>query len=185
MKQHSLDELKAEFKRLRYQWLPFMLIGERSLADEPDKFDDFFYLINGDVVKVFTGTTNPGSYWLQNFINEKFAATALLAPDQYLNTWKLGQIHGRDGFRQDKAVKIFRDGNKDLKSDEVGIPEWVGPELCLHIHAMFVKGASWKIWNWSAACQGLNQEVQWNEFMADCKKANITTLTYTLLHEFL
>jgi len=182
MDSKTIDQLKAEFKRLGYQWPNFHLIGIRSNADVPDAYDDDFYLINGTDVHKYTGTTNPGAYWLQNFFNPAFGGTALLAPGQYVDTWQLGVIYGEEGFRQSKPVKIFRDSNKNLKSEEMGIPQ-IGM-YSIHIHKMFKNTKSLKIWNWSAGCQGLNDPTHWNDLMDRFKKANLPALTYTLLKEF-
>lgn len=183
MKQYTVKELKDRFAKFGFVWPEFHFIGIRSLADAPDQFDDVFYLIDKDqIVGTYSGTTNPGSYWLQNFFSPKFGGTAVLASDQQLvDGFEIGQIYGREGWRQRKPSRIFRDTNKDLKSDESGTSQldmW-----SIHIHAMFKSVKSLKIFNWSAGCQGLNVESEWNDFMAK-SKLRTKFLTYTLLKEF-
>lgn len=180
---YTVQQLKDRFKSFGFQWPDSHFIGIRSNADAPDQFDDIFYLIDKDqIVGTYSGTTNPGTYWLQNFFNGDFAGTAILASNQQLiDGFEVGQIYGREGWRQRKPSKIYRDTNKDLKSDEAGsakIGMW-----SIHIHAMFKQVKSLKIWNWSAGCQGLNVEDEWNDFMAK-SKARTKYLTYTLLKEF-
>jgi len=47
MKIPTIEELKAKFTELGYQWMPFHIIGIRSKANEPNKFDDLICLVNG------------------------------------------------------------------------------------------------------------------------------------------
>src|SRR6478609_2752580 len=97
MRIYPREELKARFEALGYKWLPFQLIGVRSKADVPNRFDDSFYLVDEtDPAKHklwFTScTTNPGLYWMQKVVNAKGAA--ILKPDQYIDTWALGKHKG-------------------------------------------------------------------------------------------
>ncbi len=123
MKLYAQDELKIRFKKFNFQWPKFHLIGIRSLADAINLFDDNFYLINGDLMITYTGTTNPGIDWLTTFLNPSGAA--VLADDrQYLDCWQIGLHHNEyPAWTQAKPVSVFRDTNKNLKSEEIGIPE--------------------------------------------------------------
>jgi len=47
MKKYSYTELEQEFTRLGYSWPTVHIIGVRSKANENNKFDDNFYIING------------------------------------------------------------------------------------------------------------------------------------------
>lgn len=188
MKSYSIQDFKNKFKALGFIWPEVHLIGVRNSQDNPDQFDDEFYLIKNDqIIGHYSGTTNPGSYYLKNFINPVFAGTAIMASNQQvIDGFVKGMIFGRMGWRQRKPIKIFRDTNKDLKSDEMGIPIIAGPDLCLHIHAMFkawiLHAISKIIWNWSAACQGMNKQDEWEDFME--KTNDLQYLSYTLLKEF-
>jgi hypothetical protein len=160
------------------------LVGIRSEADATDKYDDVFYWFeDGRVFAVYTGTTNPGSYYLQNFMNKLAGGTAVMASNQQMvEGFIKGKYKENDAWRQHSTMKVFRDADKDLKSEELGIP-YVGM-YNIHIHAMFKGKKSERIYNWSAACQGMNDPDQWNEFISRSYERCPEKLTYTLLKEF-
>lgn len=184
MRVYFKDELIQRVLELGFLWPKTHLIGIRSLADDPDKFDDAFYWFeDGELFSIYSGTTNPGSYYLQNFINKVAGGTAIMASNQQMvDGFTKGKHSGNDCWRQYSPMKVFRDSDKDLKSEELGIPN-IGM-YGIHIHAMFKSKKSERIFNWSAACQGMNVPDEWNEFISRSYKKCPTHLTYTLLKEF-
>jgi hypothetical protein len=184
MQQYTKDAIRLRMFEYGMTWPQNHLVGIRSLADEPDKFDDHFYWFeDGALFNVYEGTTNPGSYYLQNFINKLAGGTAVMASNQQMiDGFVKGEHHGNDCWRQYKPMKVFRDSNKDLKSDETGIP-FIGM-YGIHLHSMNRGVKSTRIFNWSAACQGMNVPDQWNEFISRSYEKCDKFLTYTLLREF-
>lgn len=182
IKHYLKADLELEFARLNYDWLNFHLIGIRSKEDKADSFDDLFVLVINNDLYYFSGTTNPGSYWLQNFFNPSFGGTALLVPGQYLSTWKLGTHHSLPAFVQAKNVKIYRDSNKDLKSDKGGaISEGF---FSINIHRANSSAISSIIGKWSAGCQVFNNYKNLDFVISQYDKLAQSSLTYTLLEEF-
>lgn len=187
MKSYLKSELHKEFVRLKYIWTAFHLIGVRSKADLPDQFDDKIYLINeiNPVKHRFietTCTTNPGLYWLKNFLNSK--GTAVLKPNQYINTWQLGLHKGiYTALVQRKPVTVYRDTNKDNKSDEKGMKEDTG-YFGINIHRANSSIMSKVINQWSAGCQVINDPVSYENIMQECRDSGLKEFTYTLLREF-
>jgi hypothetical protein len=184
MKLYTQDELKARFAALGFAWPQNHLIGVRNTADQSDAYDDVFYWVeDGKLLHVYSGTTNPGSYYLQTFINKLIKGTAIMASNQQMvDGFLRGNYRGRRCWRQIKPMKIFRDEDKDLRSEEVGIP-FMGM-FGIHIHAMFATKKSIRIFNWSAACQGMNVPEEWAEFVDRSYFKCNWYLTYTLLKEF-
>jgi len=184
MKQYTEQELKDRLAFLGFVWPQNHLIGVRSITDVADAYDDVFYWIeDGKLWNVYTGTTNPGSYYLQTFINKLFTGTAIMASNQQMVDGFVKGLHkDRECWRQHKPMKIFRDDDKDLRSEESGLP-FIGI-YGIHIHAMFKDTKSLRIYNWSAACQGLNDPDQWKEFITRSYIKCDRLLTYTLLAEF-
>lgn len=180
MKRYTIQELKSEFERLGYIWLDFHLVGIRSKADKPDAFDDLMILINGNNTTYFSCTTNPGTYWLKKLLNPKGAA--LLKPNQYLQGWKFGMHQGKyEALVQNREVTVYRDRNKNDKSEETNITEtgYFG----INIHRTGTSTTSVLNLNWSAGCQVLNNPADFKELMHQCKLSNKKTFTYTLLRE--
>ena len=167
------------------------IIGVRSDSHDATKFDDLMVVIYRDEDKEWTVnsyqiTTDPGPSILRKPINKK--GTAILVPDQYRGTWKIGP-HGKTRYtaltQRLGQVKVYRDDDKDRKldMDSITIDEgYFG--INIHKHASsyereFVKGAS-------AGCQVFKITEEFNEFMELCHiSADLfeNSFTYTLLDE--
>jgi len=181
MKKYSYTELEQEFTRLGYSWPTIHIIGVRSKANENNKFDDNFYIINGPMMHVFTGTTNPGRHWLLNMMNPK--GTAVLKPGQYVDAYQLGLHQGKyEALVQRKPVIVYRDNDKDETAEEQG-KEDTGL-FGINIHRANPNAISSLIEKWSAGCQVLNNPQEFNKLIEICKGSGKKTFTYTLLREF-
>lgn len=180
MIKYNLQQLKDRFKELKYEWLPFMLIGIRSKADAPDKFDDTLILIEGESIAQYPCTTNPGIYWLQKFANPKGAA--VLKPAQYKNSWHLGLHRGKyQALTQMRPVTVWRDSDKDNKSEK-GIEDT--GMFGINIHRSSPSLISTIIGSWSAGCQVFQNPADFNYVIDRCRKSGQGMFTYTLLDEF-
>ena len=181
MRTPTIEELKAKFTELGYKWEPFHLIGIRSAANEPNKFDDLIGVIDGNEVKFYSGTTNPGTYWLNSPMNP--LGTAVLKVGQYLDTWSIGFHKGKyTALVQVKPVTVHRDADKDSVAEEQG-KETTGL-YGINIHRANESAISQNIDKWSAGCQVLNNPKQFKQFIEACQNSKKKYFTYTLLHEF-
>ena len=181
MKHYTKLELKNEFFRLGYSWFPFQIVGIRSKADTPNKFDDLIGLIENDTITWFTGTTNPGVHWLKNLLNPKGAA--LLKPNQYVNTWKLDLHQGKYlALCQRKNVVVYRDGDKDDFSEETATTET--GLFGINIHRANAGLVSQLVDRYSAGCQVLNDPKDFEYLIKRCQVSKLKEFTYTLLKEF-
>ena len=167
------------------------IIGVRNALHNAVRFDDLMVIIYRDkdknwAVNSYEITTDPGPSILRKPINKK--GTAILVPDQYRGTWKIGP-HGKTRYtamtQRLGKVKVYRDNDKDkkLEMDQRTIDEgYFG--INIHKHASsyereFVKGAS-------AGCQVFKNTRDFNEFMELCHIAAdlfTNSFTYTLLDE--
>lgn len=181
MKKYSYAELEAKFAELGYQWPTLHIVGVRSAANEKNKFDDTIYLVNGPMMHVFTGTTNPGTHWLKNLMNPK--GTAVLKPGQYVDSWKLGLHQGKyKALTQAKPITVYRDNNKNDLAEENG-KEDTGM-FGINIHRANPSAISSIIDKWSAGCQVLNNPKEFATLLAACEASGKKLFTYTLLKEF-
>jgi len=181
MKKYSYVELENKFKELGYEWPAFHVIGTRSLANEKNKFDDYFYLIKGPIMYVFSGTTNPGTHWLKNLMNPK--GCAVVKPGQYVDSWKLGMHQGKyEALVQAKPITVYRDNNKNDLAEENG-KEDTGM-FGINIHHANASAISSIIDKWSAGCQVLDNPEQFKTLISSCKTSGRKAFTYTLLREF-
>lgn len=180
MKKYTIEELKAEYQKLGYKWFDFQIVGVRSKADAPDKFDDLIGLIEGNTITWFTGTTNPGVHWLKNLLNPKGAA--LLKPNQYVNTWKLDLHQGKYlALCQRKNVVVYRDGDKDDFAEETATTET--GLFGINIHRANPSAISSIIDKWSAGCQVLNDPKNFEYLIKRCQASGLKEFSYTLLKE--
>ena len=180
MKALTIEELKAQFTELGYKWPTIHVVGIRSKANEPNKFDDLIGLVQGDQVNWYTGTTNPGTFWLNHPMNS--LGTAVLKAGQYVDTYVIGLHQGKyTALKQAKKVTVFRDADKDSVAEEQG-KEDTGL-FGINIHRANESTESKNIDKWSAGCQVLNNGLQFKELIQACIKSGKKSFTYTLLHE--
>ena len=182
------------FKAKGYAWFTkgsynLNIIGVRSNNNKvTDKYDDIIVVdYNTDNCHkrvCYTITTEPGKYYMQNLCNPKGAA--ILVPGQYRGCWQIGLHRGKyKALCQCKAVKVYRDNNKDMiynmtpKSIDKGI-------FGINIHRSNKTCICDTIDKYSAGCQVFNDPVEFNAFMRLCeaqRKLYGNTFTYTLINE--
>ena len=63
----------------------------------------------------WTGTTDPGLYWLRKPMNVN--GTAIVVPGQYPGLWKVGTHKGYKAFQQVGEVAVYRDNDRDADLD--------------------------------------------------------------------
>src|SRR4051812_24087856 len=97
-----LGKLRAilRHKGFRMYTRPFELniVGLRSASTIPNRFDDeihVFYKVDQKKwnYHVFKATTDPGTFWLRNPMQEQ--GTAILAEGQYVNAYEIGMHRGK------------------------------------------------------------------------------------------
>jgi hypothetical protein len=131
--------------------------GVRSPTRTANVFDDALGCIwtdsSGNLsMKVWPGTTDPGTYWLNNPMRTE--GTAILKEGQYLDCWKLGLHNGKYMalIQTGNQVKVYRDGDRDnvleMAPDSV-MEGWFG----INMHRATVNGESTQVNKWSAGCQ--------------------------------
>lgn len=181
MKSYQINDLKSEFIKLGYIWPKFHLIGIRSKANIANKFDDAMIVINGDTMKAYSCTTNPGTHWLQNLLNVK--GTALLKPAQYIDTWQVGMHQGKyEALVQAKPVTVFRDADKDAIAEETAVTD--KGMFGINIHRANPSITSILIDKWSAGCFVLNNPADFKNLLDLAKQTKHEFFTLTLLREF-
>lgn len=183
-----LDKVKelSSFKSIPSD---YWILGVRSNEDTSDTFDDKFYLFHGEkFILVTSGTTNPGRNTLLEFekVNKKGAAI-VKSNSWYYGVWKYGSHNGRvDGLLQlGSKIEVFRDTNKDLKSDESGKTEKGFFGINFHPNTYNLEAADairQKIGWWSAGCQVVNNLSKYRQIIRLTK--NQQSVSYCLLTEF-
>ena len=132
----------------------------------------------------YQATTDPGSHWEQNLLNEK--GVAILKPGQYRGSHKLRLHQGKYlALGQQKAVKVYRDNNRDGKYDllEENVDEGI---FGINIHRATGRkgGKSIRVDKWSAGCQVIADNDDWHQFLDICQTAREiwgNSFTYTLI----
>ena len=129
-------------------------------------------------------TTDPGTHWVENILNER--GVAILKPGQYRGSHKIRLHQGKyEALGQQKSMAIYRDANLDGKYDL--IEESVRMEnIGINIHRATAKthGTSTRVDKWSAGCQVIASNDDFQEFMDICRKAKDihgNSFSYTLL----
>ena len=153
-----------------------------------NKFDDYLIVIYntsyGEQRKIYSITTEPGKYYMQNPMNVK--GTAIVAPGQYRGVFSIGRHKNQyKALVQRKPIKVYRDGNKDLVYDL--IPECTDEGMFgINIHRSNPYIESKQVDKWSAGCQVFANPNDFKSFMNLCEKQKNLygdSFTYTLINE--
>lgn len=164
------------------------LVGIRSLERKAGRFDDELhcaYLHDGAWVHhAWPCTTDPGSYYLKNPMNEK--GTAILVTGQHRGAFRPGLHQGKyPALVQARPLPVWRDKDYDDELDMGGYVDvgWHG----IHVHRASASGPSTEVGRWSAGCQVLADARHLEELLGLVSKQAAhglgETVTYTLLTE--
>ena len=165
------------------------IIGVRSEEDTPNLFDDKFYLFDAEkFVMVLSGTTHPGTTVLKNYFKYNAVGAAVVKADEwYYNVWKYELHKGKMPalLQLGSRITVFRDGDKDDKSEEIGVPVkgWFGINFHLNTYDFQSKVKKQFINDWSAGCQVCDVTVEYLRLIALVHERN-ELVSYCLLKEF-
>lgn len=192
VKNYTANQLLARVKALpNYKSIPsgYWILGVRSNEDQPDFFDDKFYLFNGDkFVLVTSGTTNAGRSILKGGFKEynPIGAAVLKSDEWYYDVWKYGLHRGKMKalLQLGAKVKFYRDGDLDEHIDEVGniFEGYIGINFHANTYQLDSKTIKEKIGAWSAGCQVCNIIPDYVKIIDLCKSQKV--VSYCLLKEF-
>jgi hypothetical protein len=167
----------------------YWILGVRSNEDIPNAFDDKFYIFEGErFIMVLSGTTNPGVAILKNYYKFNSVGAAIVAADNwYYDLWIFGKHRGKiDALLQlGNKILVYRDGDKDNKSEELGTPKWGFYGINFHLNSHDINSNQIKgdINGWSAGCQVPNDPKKYRAAM-ELFKNRREKFTYCLLNEF-
>ena len=190
------DEVRNAVKKKGYRWFEggdynLNIVGIRNSetgGKVTNRFDDWVtvsYSIGTNMMyHQFDATTDPGSHWEKNLLNE--AGVAILVPGQYRGSHKIGLHQGKyQALRQKSPLKVYRDNNKDGTYDfsEESIKEGI---YGINIHRATGRegGKSVQIDKWSAGCQVIAANDDFKLFMELVNKSATlygNSFTYTLI----
>ena len=168
----------------------YHIVGVRSHDDEPNKFDDSLSLFYGEkLILTTSGTTNPGTTVLKGgFLKYNKDGAAVVESNRvYYNVWKYGLHAGKiPALKQlGNAITIWRDGDRDGKSEEIGKRTTGYYGINFHCDQYDINGpdkAGENINGWSAGCMVCNNIEDYRKIIELCKKQK--NVTFTLLNEF-
>jgi len=165
----------------------YWLFGIRSEADVYDEFDDKFFVFKGrEFIMSLTGTTNAGSSALLNYSKYNPLGTAILKSDEwYYDVWSPGLHKGRMRcLKQVRPMFIYRDNNKNRKSEEIGkiYYKMVGIEFHASTYSQDMSFIRKLIGGWSAGCQVINDTKRYYEALELFETQKTTS--YCLVKEF-
>lgn len=168
---------------------PFELnvIGIRNNTSIPNIFNDSLNVLFTDpsgklVSYTWMATTDPGTFWLQNPLNEY--GTAILKPGQYHNSHALGMHRGLYlALVQVNPVTVVRDFNRDGKADYNTGRQETGM-FGINIHRAQESGLTKTIDKYSAGCQVFANAADFGIFLQLAERHKTlygNSFTYTLL----
>ena len=163
------------------------IVGIRADSTLPNRFDDEIHVFfkNGSgkwIHYIFSATTDPGTYWLQNPMSPQ--GTAILKQGQYKGAYQIGLHRGKYyALVQSKPVTVLRDYDRNAILDF-----WNGKPQTgmfgINIHRASVNGTTKSVDSYSAGCQVFANINDFNLFMQLCEKHKQlygNSFTYTLI----
>ena len=187
-------QVEKAVKNKGYKWFEngdynLNIVGIRNSSTNNEitnKFDDWMTLS----YKVYgiwhfhqwDCTTDPGKHWTENLLNKD--GVAILVPGQYSGSHKIDLHQGKyEALKQQKPLKVYRDNNKDGKYDmlEENIKEGI---YGINIHRASATGTSTQIDKWSAGCQVIANNQNFDKLMELANKSKDkwgNSFTYTLI----
>ncbi len=196
MGKYTRNQIKEAVKSKNYKWFEggnynLNIVGIRNSNTQgqvTNRFDDIItvsYSVDGELkYQEFNATTDPGAFYEQNLLNSE--GVAILVPNQYRSTYEIDLHQSKyDALCQRKPVKVYRDDDKDkvYDFDESTIQEgYFG--INIHRATANIHGESTQVDKWSAGCQVISKNDDYQEFMdLTYKSSEIygNSFTYTLI----
>ena len=192
--QFTREQVEEAVKSKGYKWFEngnynLNIVGIRNsdtFDEVTNKFDDLLtvsYKVGNDLqYHQWNCTTDPGKYYTENLLNED--GVAILVPGQYRSSHVIGMHQGKyKALKQAKAIKVYRDKNRDNCYDmlEENIHEGI---YGINIHRASATGTSTQIDKWSAGCQVIANNEDFNKLMWLALQAEDiwgNSFTYTLI----
>lgn len=188
-------QIEETVKSKGYKWFEngdynLNIVGIRNsdtFDEVTNKFDDLL-TVSYKVDNVWNFhqwdcTTDPGKYYTENLLNPD--GVAILVPGQYRGSHTIGLHQGKySALKQQKPLKVYRDNNKDNCYDMN--PENIQEGIYgINIHRASATGTSTQIDKWSAGCQVIANNQNFDKLMELANKAKDewgNSFTYTLLN---
>ena len=196
---YTREQIETSVKAKGYKWFEdtnnkgydVNIVGVRNSETKgkvTNAFDDCItisYKVEGEwQFHCFPCTTDPGSHWVENILNEK--GVAILKPNQYRGSHKLRLHAGKYlALGQKKDVTVYRDNNRDGNYDLNESKTDTGL-FGINIHRATGRsgGKSTRVDKWSAGCQVIADNDDWHAFLDICQAAREihgNSFSYTLL----
>jgi hypothetical protein len=150
------------------------IVGIRSNNTTPNKFDDAIFLFFKDnnnrwIFQGYPATTDPGTYWLRQPMQEQ--GTAILMQGQYVGAYQIGLHRGKyTALVQRGTLTIRRDYNRDALLDFNNGTLLSGTSFGINIHHANATGTTKIVDKYSAGCQVFANVEDFNSFLRLCEQ---------------
>jgi len=193
---YTREKIKDTVEALGYKYFTgeeydINIIGVRNSETKgkvTNRFDDKLtvsYKADGEwQYHEFDCTTDPGSHWVENILNDK--GVAILKPGQYRRSHKLRLHAGKYlALGQKENVTVYRDNNRDANYDLDESKTDTGLfGINIHRASKYEGRKSTQVNKWSAGCQVIAANDDWHEFLDICQAAREihgNSFSYTLI----
>ena len=193
---YTREKIKSTVEKLGYKYFTgeeydVNIIGVRNSKTKnkvTNSFDDKLtvsYKTDGKwQYHEFDCTTDPGTHWVKNMMNEK--GVAILKPGQYRRSHMLRLHLGQYlALGQKENVTVYRDNNRDANYDLDESKTDTGLfGINIHRASKYEGRKSTQVNKWSAGCQVIAANDDWHEFLDICQAAREihgNSFSYTLI----
>lgn len=160
--------------------------NQKLLVEDGSSGENTIFAINAyklDVgkerIKMWTITTDPGTYWLNNPMGK--LGTAVLKPGQYLDSHSIGFHQNKTDHKalvQTGKLTVYRDNDKDNIAEATSITE--SGLFGINVHRSNKIGATPKIGQWSGGCQTFQSKTDHDKLMQICENYRVQSNKFTL-----
>lgn len=163
----------AAYKRMNYPLFEkgnfnLNIFAIRANEQSANTFNDLIGILYKEndtwVLKRYAATTDPGLYYRENPIN--IEGTAILQDGYHKSAFRIGKHQGKyEALVQNRTLPLWRDNNKDDILDRMGETHNDLAGINIHRATAIKNGVSKQVDKWSAGCQVIASNSDFNEFM--------------------
>jgi hypothetical protein len=167
-----LKAFKNRKCKLREGVYEMNIFAIRTKDQEANTFNDIVGLLYLNdkkkwELRTWSATTDAGTYYRENPINVN--GTAIIAPGQYLNCYKIGKHKDYEAVEQIGKISYIRDNNKNKKLDWLKKDKLVEEIAKTNIH--HAGADSIQVDKWSAGCIVFKRIREFNVFLCYLKES--------------
>jgi hypothetical protein len=167
-----ISHFKDLYEKYEVEWNEVNIFGIRNEELQmQDVFNDYIGVVTDNTFNCFTATTDPGAWWTKHGgANVDATGVAHLCTGNHKDAYIVGNHYNYEAMvQQGNTVSIWRDKNKNFINDDKCFESGF---FGIDIHRASLYSVTDKIGKWSAGCQVIQSNTDFELFMALIKNSD-------------